>query len=366
MPDIPCTSALNAGRRVLALALALLAAACAAPSYYVQAVSGHYSLMNQREDIDALLSRQGTDTELASRLELAGEMREFGVRVLGLEDSGAYRQYVATGRDAVAWNVVATPEFSLAPKRWCFLVSGCVPYRGYFDRDDAERFARKLAAQGYDIALSPATAYSTLGWFDDPLFDTMFRHGNTELAAVLFHEMAHQKLYVKGDAAFSEAFATFVEGVGVERWIRAHGTPGSLEQWRQKEAASLQFNAFLRQQRKLLEKIYAKEQDEAELRLEKQAFFGRFRQAYQAMVAEAWNGRDYYGGWVVGELNNAHLALVSTYQGGACAFSNLYRAAGENMERFMQLSAQTAALSRADRDRWLQQACSAVAPGGDL
>lgn len=353
-------------RAIQALLLAVLVSACASPAYYTQAVSGHYSLMNKREDIASLLRDNVTDTELAAKLELAESIREFGIRELELEDTGAYHQYVATGRDAVTWNVVAAPEFSLHAKRWCFLVSGCVPYRGYFIQADAGRFAKKLAAKGYDVAISPATAYSTLGWFDDPVLDTMFRQGDTGLAAVLFHEMAHHTLYVKGDAAFSEAFATFVEGVGVERWLHTRGEPDLFEQWRRKEAAALQFNDFLRKQRARLEALYSEYLEASVLRSKKQEFFNRLRQSYRQWVTEHWDGNDYYGAWVNGELNNAHLALLSTYQGGACAFAGLFLQAGKNMRRFMDLAKQRAALDKINRSAWLQQDCSAVAPEGDL
>lgn len=352
--------------RAALLCLALVLGGCATPSYYAQAVSGHWGLMKQRVEIDALLQDPRTDRELAAELRLALSIRDFGIHELGLPDSDAYRQYVATGQNAVTWNVVAAPEFSVRPRRWCFLVSGCVPYRGYFSEADANRFADTLRNRGYDVSVTPATAYSTLGWFDDPLLDTMFRHGEASLAGTLFHEMAHQALYVKGDTAFNESFAGFVETVGVERWLQARGAARELVQWQKAEAASLQFTSFLQEQRRQLAALYTLPLEGPEMRQRKQAFFDALYAAYQQMVQKDWQGADYFRGWFDGELNNARLALVSSYHGGQCAFAGLYREAGENMRRFIDLASEKSRLSRSRRSEWLQQPCAVIASAGDL
>ena len=175
------------------LALATLAG-CASPAFYTQAMSGHLKMMQQREDIDLVLQDPNTDAELAARLLVAKQARRFGIDVLGLPDTDSYTQYVHTGRSAATWNVVAAPEFSVQAKKWCFRVSGCVPYRGYFEKEDAERFAGKMRDRGYDVSVTPALAYSPLGWVDDPLLDTLRGDDDTQLAATIFHEMAHQRL----------------------------------------------------------------------------------------------------------------------------------------------------------------------------
>jgi len=204
---------------------AWLLTGCAGPGYYAQAVSGHLDLMQARRDVAAVLADQGTGEELRQSLQAAAEIRAFAVTRLGLPDNGSFTEYAHTGREAVTWNVVAAPEFSLEPRHWCFPLAGCVPYRGYFDPLDAERLAARLAGKGNDVAVSPALAYSTLGWFRDPLLDTMFRYSEEQLAGIVFHELAHQKLYVKGDAAFNESYATFIEEIGVMLWLDSSGKP---------------------------------------------------------------------------------------------------------------------------------------------
>jgi len=337
--------------------LLLHSAGCAGPSYYAQAISGHLGLMRQREDIHQILDSGAADPELARELRLAMEIREFAVSELGLPDNGSYTQFVDTGRDAVSWNVVAAPEFSLQPRQWCFLVSGCVPYRGYFKREAADRFAEKLAGDGLDVSVSPAAAYSTLGWFDDPLLDTMLSYGDEQLAAFLFHELAHQELYVKGDTAFNEAYAGFVEESGVQLWLESTGNTDRLPGWKERRQASLQFNALLQETRQVLEAEYRSGEPEASMRENKARIFAQLRENYQVLVGETWKGRSYYESWFTRDLNNAQLALVNAYQGGACAFERLFAEAGGDLARFHQLAAGKAALDSASRTEWLDQPC---------
>jgi predicted aminopeptidase len=351
---------------VLSLCIIMLTVGCAGPSYYGQAVSGHMRLMNQREDIHVILDSESTDPELAKELELTIQIREFAVTQLGLPDNGSYSQFVRTGQEAVTWNVVAAPEFSLAPKKWCFLGSGCVPYRGYFKQNDAAEFAGSMASRGYDTTVSPAIAYSTLGWFDDPLLDTMFQYSDEQLAAFIFHELAHQKLYVKGDTAFNEAYASFVEQAGVTRWLEHRGRAGQIPARQKFADAAVQLSALLQSSRKQLNKIYGSGKTEAVMRIEKAEAFTRLTLDYQAMVESQWEGRSYYENLFSSELNNASLALINTYQGGRCAFKSLYQQAERNMARFHELSAAKAELTGDAREAWLNRPCEAIASNGDL
>jgi len=339
---------------------------CAGPSYYAQAMSGHFRLMRDREDIVQILSTENVDPELAQDLELANELREFAISQLELPNSGSYRQYVKTNQSAVTWNVVAAPEFSLEPRQWCFMVSGCVPYRGYFKHEAAENFADKQARDGYDVTVSPAVAYSTLGWFDDPLLDTMFQYDDEQLAALIFHEMAHQQLYVKGDTAFNEAFASFVEETGVKLWLEAAGSSEQLAGWRQLQKASLRFNALLLDTRESLYHVFASSLTEPEMRGRKSAIFNELRQDYRELVQEEWNGRSYFESWFSRELNNARFALMSSYHGGACAFEKLYRLAAGDMAGFHQLARDKAQLNKEQRSAWLNQPCEVIASSRDL
>ena len=323
-------------------------------------------MMRQREDITTLLNSGETDPELARELELSAEILDFATDQLLLPDNGSYRQFVQTGRDAVTWNVVAAPEFSLRPKLWCFIVSGCVAYRGYFQTGDAERLAKKLADAGYDTSVSPAIAYSTLGWFDDPLLDTMIQYSDEQLAAFIFHELAHQQLYVRGDTAFNEAWAGFIEQTGVRLWLESSGRSARLPGWLKQESAGIQFNALLQDTQKKLGVLYESDLPEEQMRTEKTRVFGNLQDAYGQMVDLQWDGHSYYSAMFSRELNNASLALVNSYHGGVCAFRQLYRSAQEDMGRFQQLAREKAKLNAEQRQAWLQQSCEVIASGSDL
>lgn len=347
------------------IAVAALAG-CVSPAWYGQAMSGHMAMMHQREDIDDLLLNPDTDPELAARLQLAREARHFGIEQLSLPDTDSYTQYVPTGRSAATWNVVVAPEFSVEPRKWCFPVAGCVPYRGYFREDSADQFAARMSDRGYDTSVTPAVAYSTLGWFDDPLLDTMLNYSDAQLAATIFHEMAHQELYVRGDAAFSEGFAVFVEEKGLEAWLLDRGDLGALEKWRDSHRASARFSEFLAAERERLVALYSRELPKAEMRSLKQEAFNRMAARYRDMVNEEWNGRSFYSGWFEKKLNNARLALAATYLGGSCAFQLLYAESGNDFAVFLQRAAEKAALPAEERASWLVQDCAGIASTGDL
>jgi predicted aminopeptidase len=352
---------------ILLTALALLGlTACASPAYYAQATAGHLELMRQREPIAELLAQPGTDPALAARLETALAARRFAIDELGLPDTDSYTRFVETGREAVTWNVVAAPEFSLEPRRWCFPVAGCVPYRGYFDRDGAEHFAESQRRRGYDVIIAPALAYSTLGWFEDPLLDTMLRYSDAQLANTLFHEMAHARLYVRGDAAFNEAFATFVGERGLEYWLVARSDADRLAAWRRARDASNDFQGLLDSTRADLDTLYRSNLAEDRMRAKKNAVFERLRARYRSLVEDRWSGTDYFAAWFERDPNNASLALTGTYAGGLCAFESLFAEAGEDFLRFYRSAEAQAALDPKARRAWLERPCSAIASTGDL
>jgi predicted aminopeptidase len=358
------------------LAAMALTTACSGLAYYSQSVSGHLSLMHQRQPVNKLLAVPGTDPQLAAALRLSQDIVDFAESELLLEAGGSYREVVITGQPAVTWNVVAAGEFSVDAKTWCFPVAGCVPYRGYFKQREAEQFASQLGSKGLDVFVSPATAYSTLGWFDDPLLDTMFRYSNSQLAAVLIHELAHQKLYLAGDTAFNESFAEFVESVGMQRWLQLNGTQAERDEWSRWQAAEPQFASLLASSREALRSLYASGQDAGSMRREKQRLLQQLQLDYASLVSEQWQGKDYFGGWLGqaheggsdegNELNNARLALAGSYAGGTCAFAGLYRQAGENLAVFYALAEQQSRLPDAARQAWLQAPCSGFASTGVL
>lgn len=351
---------------ILLLLTSLLTPGCAGPGYYWQAATGHLHLMNQRQDIDTLLHDPDTDPLLTMRLQTAREILAFAEAELELPTRGSYQSFLQVG-GPVAWNVVATDEFSLEPKYWCFAVAGCVMYRGYFEQAKAQRFGEKLTGRGMDVAVSPAAAYSTLGWFEDPILDTMLEQAPARLAGTLFHELAHQRLYVRGDSAFNEAYASFIEEAGVTRWLQGQEDGGkALRQWREMRMASNQFAGLLRDFRRELEALYESGTTEPVMRKSKQEILKRLRLHYRDLVDRQWEGRDYFGDWLRAGLNNAHLATISAYTDGRCAFGELLRQAEGDLGRFNELAAMISRLEMTERKTWLGQECAVVASQPEL
>jgi predicted aminopeptidase len=354
------------GHISLAFLICFVSFACAGPGYYMQAVSGHWKLMRARQDIGEVLEDSRTDPGLAERLNTAADILAFAENELGLPAGNSYASYVETGRTAVVWNVVAAPEFSLAARKWCFPVAGCVPYRGYFERAKAGKNANRLRNKGFDVAVRPVTAYSTLGWFDDPLLDTMLGGPDMQLAATIIHELAHQRLYVKGDTAFNESYARFVELAGVDAWLESDRDVGASVAWTRRQAAISDFHRLLKQTRNRLSALYAKEMSEDEMREMKQAVFAALRAAYQDLRNKHWDGHDYFASWFASAINNADLALFESYEGGVCAFSTLHQSAGEDFMEFHQLARSRAELDQEERAAWLAQNCSPIASRPNL
>jgi predicted aminopeptidase len=346
--------------RALALcAVAAMATGCAAP-YYWQAIGGQIELLRKREPIARIIADPTTDAALKTTLTRVAAMRRFAVDELGLPDNDSYTTYVALDRSYVVWNVVAAEEFSVEPQRWCFPFAGCVAYRGYFDRAAAERFAAELAARGLDTYSGGSSAYSTLGYFADPVLSTMVTGGENNVASSLFHELAHQKLYVKDDSELSESFAMVVEEHGMERWLARSGMPAELERYRERRARREQFGALVAAQQARLRAIYSSSAAPEQLRAEKSAAFDALRADYAALKA-TWNGVADYDAWFAQPLNNAALAAVATYTGYVPALKARLEAMG-----LAAFYADTAALAELPADEraarlrdWAAEAASA-------
>jgi predicted aminopeptidase len=295
---------------------------CASPLYYAQAVSGQMEILTKRRPVEEVLADPATPLEVRQQLELARHLREFASRELLLPDNRSYRTYADLERPYAVWDVFAAPELSLEPKHWCFIVAGCVPYRGYFARDKADQFAASLKQKGHDVYVGGVPAYSTLGWFDDPVLNTFIHRSEAELAGLLFHELAHQKIYVSGDSAFNESFATVVELEGVKRWFEHQGTVQQTEAYRQKIKRREEFNTLVLKHRARLKEIYASNLSDAEKRIAKMRVFGELRNDYATLKAD-WGGYTVFDSWFAQDLNNAHLAAIGLYSQYVAAFQAL-------------------------------------------
>ena len=316
---------------MLRLVLLILFATFLPGCYYVQAAKGQWDLTRKREPIAEVLAAEDTSPELAARLRLVQEARQFSIDELGLPDNQSYRTYADIERDYVVWNVFAAPEFSMEAKTWCFPVAGCVSYRGYFSKEDAQREAGRLADEGYDVAVGGVAAYSTLGRFEDPLLSTMMSWDDTRLVGVLFHELAHQVLYVKGDSGFNESFATAVEEFGVRRWLDAYKDADEVEKYRQRRQLRQELMALVAEARDTLQAVYESVVSDDEKREIKSKRLARLA-ADVAVMLEA-SGRD-PSGWLSGELNNARLVSMTLYEGRLPEFRALFEKCEQRIECF--------------------------------
>ena len=252
--------------------------------------------------------------------------------------------------------VFAAPEFSLAPRTWCFPVFGCVPYRGYFSQESAAEQAAALKQQGFDVYISGITAYSTLGWSSDPLLSTMFRQGETALAELVFHELAHQRVYVAGDSAFNEAFAVAVETTGVQKWLRATGDPGALRRYEAERKRRDAFLALVSQTRVELAAVYGGAGTVAQKRAAKAAAIERLRQRYRRLRDGRWGGYRGYDAWIDAPINNAKLAATSVYSEQVPAFLRLFERCAGDYPRFYAAVRRLGATTKALRDEALKTA----------
>ena len=286
--------------RLLAVLLLPLAAACDTVSYYSQAIGGHLEIVGAARPVADWLADPATSPELRSRLELARRIREFASRRLALPENRSYSSYAELGRPFVVWNVFAAPQFSVEPKKECFPFTGCVSYRGFYSEQDAHRHAARLKAEGYDVYVAGVPAYSTLGWFDDPLLSTFIRFPEAQLARIVFHELAHQVVYARDDTAFNESFAVAVEREGVRRWLEAEGHAEELRAFYGMQARRQQYADEVKATRARLAALYGEKDVSRERLLSvKREEFDKLRAKYPKAVPE--------------EASNAFLVSIALY-----------------------------------------------------
>lgn len=347
MPDV---SPIDFLRRLAVPLLALLLDGCSTLDYYAHLGKGQWQLLQAREPVERLIAAPGTDPKLAQRLRLSQTARDFASAHLYLPDNRSYRLYADLYRPFVVWNVFATPEFSLEPKLHCFPIAGCVAYRGYYQQGRARGAAALLREQGLDTYIGGVEAYSTLGWFDDPLLSTMLRWSDERLVTVIFHELAHQQYYLAGDTAFNESFATFVEREGLRQWHAARGETPPASDDRQRQ----QFVELVLASRERLRQLYASGLPEQDMRAAKQAEFERLRRDYRALRQREWGGQGRFDAWIDSPLNNAKLLPFGLYDQWVPAFAALFEREGRNWPAFYKAVAQLGELPEAKRLAELQ------------
>lgn len=351
--------------RSLKLVGAILLSGVLQGCYYMQAVGGHWSVMRQREPINELLQAPDTDPALAAQLREVNAVLEFAVTELELPDNGSYRSYVELDRPNIVTNVVATESLSVEPITWCFAFAGCVAYRGYFNADRAEQFARSLEEKGHDVAVLGATAYSTLGWFKDPVLNTMLERGPTSLASLIFHELAHQKLYRKDASDFNESFASVIEEYGTRAWLTHRGDSDELADYEARTQRGRDFGALIAATREKLAEIYDGGGEIQEKLAAKEAAFAELQDRYRATRA-CWGGVGAYDGWFAQPLNNAHLASIATYRAWAPVLRRRLERLGLSAfyREMEQLAAAPEEEFRATLERWSVSVGAGTPPAG--
>jgi predicted aminopeptidase len=332
----------NASPFLTLIPLMLALSACSTSDYYLQLARGQYQLMSSREPIADVVQDGSRDARLRERLIKVQDARRYAVTALHLPDNKSYTLYSDVHRDYVVWNVFATPEFSLAAVESCFPIVGCLAYRGFYDEKDAEANAAKLREKGYETDVGGVAAYSTLGWFNDPVINTMMRWSDAHLIGTLFHELGHQKLYVKNDTAFNESFANFVEQQGLSEYGATHGLNSAEEAVHEKR--SHDFVELILDTRKRLETAYSATKDPAELRAAKQAEFDSLTERYHQLRDTQWAGYKGYDGFFEEPLNNARLLPFGLYDQWVPAFAALFHQNNSDWDAFYAAAKKLGAL----------------------
>jgi predicted aminopeptidase len=332
------------------VAVCLLTSGCSTVGFYAQAVKGQAQIVHRQEPLARLVADTNTPPALRAKLERILELRRFAETKLALPANGHYLRYADLGRSNVVWNVHAAPEFSLEAKGWWYPVVGRLTYRGYFDESMARDYARRLQERGYDVHVGGVEAYSTLGWFRDPVLNTFIGRDEAGLADLIFHELAHQRFFVRGDTAFNEAFAVAVAREGVRRWLAAKGDPAALARWETAERCDEEFVGLVRDTRRELELLYQRNEalPDGQLRRHKAEILAGFeRRAADWRTSSNCDGD--YSKWFDKPVNNARLNTIATYYDLVPGFERLLAACDGDLERFYREVERLSRLGKEER-----------------
>ncbi len=350
------------------LAIVFAVSGCNTLSFYAQAIRGQYQIFAHEKPIRKLIEDPKTPQTLKSRFELVQQLRGFAQTNLHLPVDGHYRKYADLHRPYVLWNVEAAPEFSMEPKTWWYPLVGSLEYRGYFFKPLATNYAGYLRRKGYDVTVGGVEAYSTLGWFKDPLLNTFLLNPDPDLAETIFHELAHQRVFARGDTDFNEAFATTVGQEGARRWLKATGDTAALENYLAHIRRNDEFVHLVLRTRRQLETVFGDRRTEEgkvkrtdarrqvprdELRKEKERVYSEFKQQFAALKAR-WGTDTELDYWSTHPINNAHLNAVAAYYDLVPAFERLLAVHSGDLEKFYTAAQELASKPKKERSAWLQ------------
>jgi len=338
---------------IVSLILLTTLSACSTISYYGQSIQGQMSLLFNRENINDVLNKPNTPEKLKTRLQQALSIRKYASQKLALPDNNSYLNYVDVQRPYVVWNVFAAPEFSLSPKNWCYPIVGCVSYRGYFAQDNAIHEAEQLKKESFDVHVGGIAAYSTLGWFDDPLMNTMLHWKQRTLAGLIFHELSHQLIYIKNETSFNEAFSSSVERLGTIQWI-LETKPHQLYEYLAYLEAQSDFRNLLIHTREKLESLYEKPLDISIKRKEKQLLIENMKLEYSEKKKK-WPNNIHFDSWFKSPVNNARLTSSMTYLEDIPAFFQLFIEQKGQWESFYNYVIELEKLSKEERTKLIKE-----------
>ncbi len=327
-----CPAAINLLRFLLIPCLVLISA-CSSVGYYAQSVAGQMALVQLQKPVATIIDDQTSDPRLRQQLAEIRQILDYAHTVLGLPDNGSYRKYADLDREFVVWNVFAAPAYSLEPKQWCYLVVGCTNYRGYFSKQSALDYAKTLQQSGWEVSVNGVIAYSTLGWFDDPLLNTMLHRQPWEIARLLFHELAHQHIYFTDDTDFNEAYAEAIALIGLDGWLQTQTS----EVARRVDIAlehEEQFYTLMLAARDRFAQLYRSGKAEQQMREDKASLHRQLREDYLRLKQD-WGGDNRYDQWVDTRINNAALSALATYRELVPAFRASFQQRGARLPEFM-------------------------------
>ena len=328
---------------------------CSHLAYYAQALRGQWDILNRMQPIDQVIAQNTSTIQLKQKLREILKIRTFASQILHLPDNQSYSYYADLGKPYVVWTVFAAPPLALQLKQWCFPIVGCVSYRGYFNHEAAQVLARQLREEGYDVYVAGVAAYSTLGWFNDPVLNTMLTWSTAQIAGLIFHELAHQQLYFKNDTVFNESFASTVEKIGVERWLAQHGTTQEILDYQQARQQHKAFIDLVLATHHQLQQLYHQPWSYAKLTAAKKTVFNTLRTQYTILKNKHWQGYNGYDDWFAQDLNNAKLLAVVTYEDFVPALQILLNQQQGDLDQFYQQVAHLGQLPLEQRHAYLRQ-----------
>lgn len=339
-------------RLILIPILMLVLTGCAELAYYGHAAGGQLEVMGAGEPIKDVIANPTTDDKTRQQLELIQRAREFAIQELKLPDSDTFRDYADLKRPWVLWNVFATPELSLETKKWCYPFIGCYGYRAYFDEAYAKEVATELEQEGMDVYIAHTPAYSTKGWFADPVYNSMLRYDDLTLVGILFHELAHERVYIIDDSELNESFATVVQYEGVRRWLAYEKNSSAYAAYQREQQRGDEFVSMVLEHRGILQKVYASDLSKAEKRSKKKKTFSDLKKNFNTLK-QSWGGYAGYDHWFEKPLNNARLAPIGTYHNAVSVFKKLLEKQQHDLEIFYVEVEKIADLSAPERKKLL-------------